>query len=422
MLRPRYLMIAVIAVVMAVFVGYRELRTAATPAKKDAAHGHSHGHADGPPKKGEAKGKDDHDHAGHAHGPEEGGEGFIKFTPEQMQAAGVDLAPAASGTLVKEIAVPGRIAINADRQAKIVPRLAGTVAKINKRMGEPVAENEVLAVLESRDMADAKADYLAASRGEELARSIYEREERLWKQKVTAEQDYLSARNAHQSAKIKLDAARQRLYTIGLSRAEIQALPKAPEEVQRFYEIRSPIAGRVTSRNLVLGQSVGTDKEIFTVAELSTVWVEIAIAPNDLAFAKEGQEVRVQNGSQRSEGKIVALSPVIDPDTRSAKAVAEVDNRAGPWKLGDFAAVQLIGGTQEVNLIVPRDALQTIKGTKAVFVSQGTGFKMRPVTTGREDSLNVEILSGLEFGETIATKNTFILKAELGKAEAEHQH
>lgn len=421
MLRPRYLMIAAISALMAVFVGYRELRTAATPAKKDA-HGHGHGHAHGPPKKGEAKGKDDHDHPGHAHGPEEGGEGSIKFTPEQMQASGVEMAPAASGTLVKEIAVPGRIAINADRQAKIVPRLAGTVAKINKRMGEAVAENEVLAVLESRDMADAKADYLAALRGEELARSIAEREERLWKQKVTAEQDYLNARNAQQSAKIKLDAAHQRLYTIGLTRAEIGALPNVPEEGQRFYEIRSPIAGRVTHRNLVLGQSVGTEKEVFTVAELSTVWVEIAIAPNDLAFAKEGQQVRVQNGSQRSEGKIVALSPVIDPDTRSAKAIAEVDNRAGVWKLGDFAAVQLIGGTQEADLIVPRDALQTIKGGKAVFVSQGSGFKMRPVTTGREDSLNVEILSGLEFGETIATKNTFILKAELGKAEAEHQH
>jgi membrane fusion protein, heavy metal efflux system len=132
--------------------------------------------------------------------------------------------------------------------------------------------------------------------------------------------------------------------------------------------------------------------------------------------------VRVQSGSQRATGKIVALSPVIDPDTRAAKAVAEIDNALGAWKLGDFAAVQLIGGPQEANLIVPREALQTIKGLKAVFVSEGEGFKMRPVTTGREDSANIEILGGLAFGEPIATKNTFILKAELGKAEAEHQH
>jgi len=148
----------------------------------------------------------------------------------------------------------------------------------------------------------------------------------------------------------------------------------------------------------------------------------MAIAPNDLSFAKEGQEVRLQSGAQAGTGKVIALSPVIDPDTRSAKAIAEVENAAGQWKLGDFVAAQLVAARQEVNLMVPQDAIQTIKGIKAVFVSQGGGFRMRPVTTGREDSLNVEILSGLEFGESIATKNTFVLKAELGKAEAEHQH
>ena len=147
------------------------------PAKREA-HSHAHGEA----KKGEGKGKDDHDHAGHNHGSGEG-EGFIKFTPAQMQATGVEIAPAASGTLIEEIAVPGRIAINTDRQAKIVPRVAGTVAKVQKRNGEAVAEDDVLAVLESRDMADAKADFLAAWRAEELAFRSSIREERLWKQR-----------------------------------------------------------------------------------------------------------------------------------------------------------------------------------------------------------------------------------------------
>jgi cobalt-zinc-cadmium efflux system membrane fusion protein len=418
MMRARYIIVGLAAAALVAFVGYRELRPGTTTAKKTA-----HGHAHAPGDSGHAGGKEEHHHAGHNHGSREQGDGFVKFTAAQIEAAGLEITPAASGTLIKEIAVPGRIVINADQQAKIVPRLPGTVAKINKRMGEVVAENEILAVLESREMADAKADYLAAWRAEELARSIFVREERLWKQKVTAEQDLLNARNAQQSAKIKLDLAHQRLHTMGLGEEEIEALPSLTDEAKfRFYEIRSPIAGRVTSRNLILGQWVGTDKEIFTVAELSTVWLELAIPPNDLGFAKEGQDVRVQSGSQRATGKIVALSPVIDPDTRAAKAVAEIDNALGAWKLGDFAAVQLIGGPQEANLIVPREALQTIKGLKAVFVSEGEGFKMRAVTTGREDSANIEILGGLAFGEPIATKNTFILKAELGKAEAEHQH
>src|SRR5262249_470076 len=152
-----------------------------------------------------------------------------------------------------------------------------------------------------------------------------------------------------------------RLHTMGLSEEEIEALPSSADETRfRFYEIRSPIAGRVTARNLLLGQAVTTDREIFTVADLSTVWIELAVAPADLFFAKEGQEVRVRSDGLEATAKIVALSPVIDPDTRSAKAIAELDNKSGEWRLGDYVSARLIAGTQEVNLLVPLDAVQNI--------------------------------------------------------------
>lgn len=415
--KSKFILVAL--AILGAIVAFRELPLGAAPPKKDA-HAHSHGKKENA--HGEAKKNGEKDDHGHDHGNEAQGEGFVRLSSSQIDNAGIDIAPVISGTLVREIAVPGLVTINADRQAKIVPRLAGTVAKINRRMGESVAANDILAVIESREMADAKADYLASWRAEELARSTYGREERLWRQKVTAEQDYLTARNSHQSAKIKLDLAQQKLRTAGLSQEEIIALPRADEANFRFYDLRSPIAGRVTNRTLVLGQSVGTDKDVFTVADLSTVWIDMAIPPLDLPFAQEGQDVRVQSGKQHGTGKIIALSPVIDPDTRSAKAIAELSNTDGAWKLGDYVAAQLVASQQEVGLMVPRDALQDIKGTKAVFVSQGGGFKLRPVTIGRQDSLNAEITSGLEFGEPVAVKNTFTLKAELGKAEAEHQH
>lgn len=148
----------------------------------------------------------------------------------------------------------------------------------------------------------------------------------------------------------------------------------------------------------------------------------MAVAPNDLSFAQRGQEVRIQSGSRQATATIIALSPVIDPETRSAKAIAVLDNTTGLWKAGDYVDARLITSVQEVDIVVPREAIQTIKGSKVVFVNEGGGFRMRPVSTGREDSVNAEILSGLEFGETVATKNTFTLKAELGKAEAEHEH
>jgi len=362
--------------------------------------------------------KDPH---GHEHGDKR--EGFVKLSAAQVRAAGIETAPVAGGKLIKETVVPGRITINADKQAKIVPRLSGAVVKINRRLGEAVAENEVLAVLESREMADGKAEFLAARRAEELAKSVFDRNQQLWRDKIVAEKDLIASRNAHQHALIKLDLAHQRLHTMGLGEGEIAALPSVADEASfRFYEIRSPIAGRVTARNLLLGQAVATDKEIFTVAELSTVWIEMAVAPGDLPLAKEGQRVWVRSAGREIAATVIALSPVIDPDTRSAKAIAEIDNTSGAWNLGDFVSARLVTGEHEVNLLVPREAIQRIKGKNAVFVSARGGFTVRPVITGREDSRSVEILDGLDFAEMIAVANTFTLKAELGKAEAEHQH
>ncbi|MBA4132843.1 MAG: efflux RND transporter periplasmic adaptor subunit [Hyphomicrobium sp.] len=333
------------------------------------------------------------------------------------------MQPAASGKLSKEVAAPGRITMNANAQARVVSKLTGTVASVDRQLGDTVAVGDLLATIDSREMAEAKADFLAASRTEELARSTYEREERLWKQKVTAEQEFLAARNAHAEAKIRLDVAHQRLHAIGLSDDEIKRLPKIGDESSfRIYELRAPIAGQVTARDLVLGQTVGTDKELFTIADPAKVWIELAVAPNDLPFAKQGQTVRVQSGTRQASGAIIALSPVIDQETRSAKAIAEVDNASGTWKPGDYVDARLIASEQEVDILIPAGAIQTVKGSKVVFVSESGGFRVRPVTTGREDSRNVEIVSGLEFGETVATSNTFTLKAELGKAEAEHEH
>lgn len=414
-----------------------EAKTAgkAAPGKDDHA-GHDHGSAKAATKPGadDHKGHDDgpakvgakaDDHAGHSHGDEGGKtpEGVVAMTAAQIDKARIETALAMNGNLAKEIVVPGRVSMNGDRQARIVPKLAGTVSKVMKNVGQAVTAGELLAVIESRDIADAKAEYLGAWRAEELAKSVHDREQRLWKQKVTAEQEYITAKNTHQSAAIKLDLAQQKLRSIGFGDADIAGLKTATSDGGlREYIVKSPIAGVVTSRNVTLGQLLGTDREIFTVADLNTVWVEIALAPADLPFARIDQEVGVTGGAMRATGKVVVLSPVIDPETRAAKAVVELDNKDGRWKLGDFVTAELLTGKIEASLVLPREALQTIKGNRVVFVAHDKGFQMKPVAIGREDSRNVEILSGVEFGESVAISNTFVLKAELGKAEAEHEH
>lgn len=360
---------------------------------------------------------------GHAEGEEHGEEGHIAMTAEQVEAAGIRVAPAGPGALVTRAAVPGVLAASQDRQARVTARLGGIVAEVRKTLGEEVARGDVLAVLESREVADAKGEFLAATRTALLAETTLARETRLWRQRVTAEQDFLQARTTAEEARIKVDLGRARLAALGLSEAEVAALARQPASALRRLELRAPIAGRITVRNAVLGGSVAADAEVFSVADLSVLWVELAIPPRDLPMARQGQTVLVTGeGDARTEGKIVFLSPVLDAETRSARGVAEIPNAEGTWRAGGFVTVLLSTAEQRVDVLVPREAVQEVEGKKVVFARTEEGFELREVEIGREDTNGYEIIFGLDAGTEIAVGNAFSLRSELGKSEAGHAH
>ncbi len=365
---------------------------------------------------------DGHGHA-EGEGEEHGEEGRVAMTAEQVEAAGIQVAPVGPGSLVTRAAVPGVLAASQDRQARVAARLGGIVAEVRKTLGEEVARGDVLAVLESREVADAKGEFLAATRAAALAETTLARETRLWRQKISAEQEFLQARTAAEDARIKVDLGRARLAAFGLSDAEIAALARQPATTLRRLELRAPIAGRVTARNAVLGASVAADAEVFSVADLSVLWVEMAIPPRDLPMARQGQRVMMTGeGEARTEGKIVFLSPVLDPETRSARGVAEIPNTDGTWRAGGFVTAHLSTGEQPVDVMVPREAVQEVEGKKVVFVRNEGGFELREVEVGREDANSYEIIFGLDAGTEIAVGNAFSLRAELSKSEAGHAH
>ena len=354
--------------------------------------------------------------------PGQGGaeEGKIAMTAEQVMAAGIHVAPVGGGVLVSYVAVPGVLTANQDRLARVTARVGGRVAEVRKGLGEQVAKGDVLAVIESREIAEAKGEFLAASRTAALAETTLVREEWLWKQRISAEQDVLQSRVSAEEVRIRVDLARQKLSALGLSDAEVAGLPRQPVTALSRLELRAPIAGQVTARAAVLGAAVGGDAELFTVADLSTLWVEMAIPPRDLPMARQGQSVTVSGeGDAKGEGRIVFLSPLLDPETRSARAVAELDNAEGIWRPGGFASVSFAGVERKVAQLVPRAAIQGMGGKKVVFIRTPDGFDRREVALGGESDAAVEVVSGLAPGAEIAVANTFSLKAELGKAQAE---
>lgn len=362
--------------------------------------------------------------AGHAHEGEAHAEGELHMSAEQIEAAGIRLAGIDSGIVARQVTVPGTITASADRLARVPARVAGTVAELRRRLGDQVAAGDVLAVVESREIAEAKADYLAALRSEALARTTSERERRLWDRKISAEQDFLKARTEAEEARIRVDLTRAKLSALGLGVDEINALPGQSTDTLRRQEVRAPLAGRITDRRIDLGGAVSPDTETFVVADLSVVWVEMTISAADLAHVREGQMVRVLNpgSGEPGEGRIIFLSPVLDNQTRTARAVAELPNPEGTWRPGAFVTASIATEERAVELLVPAEALQTIEGETVVFVRTDEGFEKREVVLGRRDERGAEVVFGLDAGEQVATENSFVLKAELGKSEAGHEH
>jgi membrane fusion protein, heavy metal efflux system len=351
----------------------------------------------------------------------------IKLSEQQIAAAGIETDQAKAGVLSRRRFVPGLVTPSGDRVARVAVRLLGTVVELRKRLGDPVERNEVVAVIESREVADAKSEYLATRLTDELQQTLFARATSLWQGKVMTENDYLRARTAAQDARVKFDSARQKLFTLGLSEEQIAALPNQPAASLRLQEVRWPIAGRIAERRVDLGGLVGREgqeSELYVVVDLVELWVDLAVPLADLPAIRERQEITLALGAtgERAAARIIFVSPLLDRDTRTARVVASFANPDQVFRPGSFVTAEIPLSKDNAEVVVPKAALQTIKGERVVFVRNEQGFELRRVVLGREDDRAAEIVFGVSAGEPVAVSNTFTLKAELGKAEAEHQH
>lgn len=189
------------------------------------------------------------------------------------------------------------------------------------------------------------------------------------------------------------------------------------------YELKALIAGTVIEKHLTRGESVDRDKQAFVVADLSTVWVNLSVYQKDLERVRVGDRVQVRapQGETASEGTITYITPGVDEDTRTATARVALPNTDRRWRPGMFVVAYALA-LHPADLVVPTSAIQTLEGRTVVFVAVGDAVEPRPVVLGHRGETVVEVLDGLQRGERVATQNTFLLKAELGKNEAKHEH
>ncbi len=344
----------------------------------------------------------------------------IAMDDERIKLAEIELRPAGPATISRRLTVPGTIIPDSGRVAHVSVKLSGTVAELRKNIGDDVAKDEILAVLESREVADAKSEYLSAKLSNELQQELTARDKSLWEGRAVPEQQYIKSRNAAAQSEMRFGIARQKLMALGVTDVEIAGLPQAPDGTLRSQNIRSPISGRVAERKVEAGTAVGRDNletELFVVVDLSRVWVDLSVSSTDLPVVKEGQpvEIALRGVAEPGAGKIVFVSPLLDRETRAARVVASLPNPDGKWRPGSFVTAAIAVERRQVPVAVPFAAIQTVDGRKAVFVRTQQGFEKREVVLGQRDGATVEVVSGLAAGEMVATTNTFSLKAELSK-------
>ncbi len=343
-------------------------------------------------------------------------EARITMSELQVTQNGIDLHTSGPARIKSVLKLIGQIELNADRSVQVTPRMAGVVESVHAAAGDNVRKGQVLAVLSSQELAADRSTLRAARQRQELARSTFQREQKLWQEKISAEQDYQQARTALSDADLAVQAAEQKLDAIGAGGGNQRQLAR--------LEIRAPIDGVITAKSIAAGTSVAADAALFVVSDLSTVWAEVSVNERDLDTIKAGQAATILANSTetRGNGRVSYVSPLVGEQTRAATARVVLPNPGRQWRPGAPVSVEIVAAEVTVPVAVHAEAVQVIRDEPAVFGRYGDQFEARPIRTGRSDGQYVEVLEGLAPGVRYAAKNSFLIKADIGKSGASHDH
>lgn len=332
-----------------------------------------------------------------------------------LRLAGVQVVKVApvSGEVLE---ANGTITYDANRVAVMSPRAEGRVLSVRADLGQRVGAGAVLAVLESPEVGQLRAELERARATVEIARKNYEREQRLNAQEISSQKELLEAENALRGAEADYNSAVSRLKAIGATEGEGPA-----------FGLTTPLAGTVLERNASPGQVVGPEHNLFTVANLRHVWITVDVYEGDLGRVREGAKVTVVPTALEGEqfpGRVTYAGGVVDSTSRAFKVRVEVENPELRLRPGMFARVRIQSptsteGADSAAVAVPEVAVQDLEGKPVVFVADDVAgrFVVRPITVGTPLGSNmVRVTQGLRSGERVVAAGAFQLKAELTKA------
>jgi cobalt-zinc-cadmium efflux system membrane fusion protein len=347
---------------------------------------------------------------------------LVRLSADAVTQAGIDVYPVSRGQFRVHREFSATVQPNENELAEVTPLIRGRVLEVYVDVGRDVVKGTPLAKLHSTDLGQAEAAYLKASAKLHEADLVYERARDLYQHKAISQAELQRREAEHRTALAEAREVQSRLQLLGVQPAELERLERE-HRIKADLPLRAPFDGRVIMRNITRGEVVETDEKLFTVADLSHVWVVGSVPEKDVRFIHKDQTVEVAVAAYPHltfPGTITYISDMLDPATRTMRLRVTVDNRERKLKPEMFATVRVYADPQPEALSVPLAAVQNGPKGKMVFVRRETdAFEPRLVKLGEESGDHVVVLEGLQEGEPVVTKGAFVLKSELERRKIE---
>lgn len=342
----------------------------------------------------------------------------LTLPQEMIDRIQLKYGEATTQSLASSLRTTATVQPNAYRETPVLPLVDGRVTNVKVQLGDTVKEGQVLATIFSAELAEAQMKYLTVDANLQFHISQSKRFERLADLGAVSRQELEEVVSRLREHHAEHASLKERMLLYGLTEHEIVTL-KNSAQVRSDVPVHAPASGIITNRDINVGQNLTMRDRLFTITDLSTVWVIANIYEKDFVLLRPGTAVTIASQAYpgRSwQGRISYIDPRIDQETRTAQVRIEVPNQNQLLKLGMFVDVTIKSGGTEQALVAPKSAVQTIGIEQVVFLPLGEGrFEMRKVILGEESGDLVRIASGLNPGEKVVTEGSFFLRAEIGR-------
>lgn len=359
------------------------------------------------------------DHAKESKDDQHSEEGEIELTAQQMVEHGLKVETVTQGEVNSFVILPGKLVVNTDQQAHISPNFSGHVEQVNVALGQYVERGQTLAVLSIPELIDQQANLSIAQSSLRLAQQEYQREQQLWSQGISAKQDLQRAENTYRQAQITVQSQQARLHALGSTGQN------------GHFVIRAPIPGMISQKDIVVGENVQLADQLFVIENLKDLWLEFNLPNTSNIHLQAGQILNFKtNGSdQNYQAKVQTLNSQADLQTGRLQVRAKVTTQADVLRPNVLVNVFVTDAQAKTALRVQKKALQQVEGKPVVFVieSEEKGLvhlkaQLIEVGVSSQDGQWLEVISGLTEGQKYIADGSFLLKSELEKDEASHEH